>query len=294
MGLSATYSRQFDEPGTGQLLDWFGPVLEPVVGLVEALFLRLLVPYDYRLHSVKLSEQEVIEYEELTQRLRTLSAIRGANEPLTEDIKLLLIRRAKVLKQAASKVPAAIEILTKDYISGDRWLVYCDDVDQLQLLVREALGCGLPVMEFYYGMQGDRAAVLKSLAEQGGIVIAIKCLDEGVDIPNCDNALILASSTVSREYIQRRGRVLRTAPGKTHAVIHDLLLVDDGNGVLAKSEAMRALEFARLARNPGGRARLRYHLALSRDVTLPTDWLADEEDAEEAGEETIDVEDHGT
>ena len=101
-------------------------------------------------------------------------------------------------------------------------------------------------MEFSYGMQGDRAAVLKSLAEQGGIVIAIKCLDEGVDIPNCDNALILASSTVSREYIQRRGRVLRTAPGKTHAVIHDLLLVDDGNGVLAKSEAMRALEFRAL------------------------------------------------
>jgi len=68
-----------------------------------------------------------------------------------------------------------------------------------------------------------------------------------------DTALIIASSSVEREYIQRRGRVLRSAPDKLSATVHDLLLTDDQGGALTKSEAMRALEFSRLARNQSAR-----------------------------------------
>ena len=107
--------------------------------------------------------------------------------------------------------------------------------------------------------------------------MAIRCLDEGIDIPVTDHALIIASSTVEREYIQRRGRVLRRSPDKLSAEVHDVLLVDAQGGALTRSEALRALEFARLSRNPAARERLRALVTLSSDpIALPQ--LIDEED----------------
>jgi superfamily II DNA or RNA helicase len=179
--------------------------------------------------------------------------------------------------------------LVADYQPDQRWLVYCDDFEQLDRLIADALAVGLPVMEFHSAMAGDRDAVLRSLALHGGIVVAIRCLDEGIDIPVCDHALILASSTVDREYVQRRGRVLRVAEDKPSATIHDLLLINHEGGVLARSEAVRALEFARLARNPGARANLQLRLALSPDVErLPgLDYTEeDDEDDQELLDET--------
>ena len=79
-------------------------------------------------------------------------------------------------------------------------------------------------------------------------MVAIRCLDEGVNIPGIRTAFILASSTNPKEYIQRRGRVLRTFPGKTHAVIYDFVTlpfaldeVDDTNVADWKSLARREL-----------------------------------------------------
>ncbi len=72
LGLSATFRRQFDEEGTDRLMEFFGPVLSPVIGLAEALMLGLLVPYDYRLHEVRLDDDELEEYEQLTKRIGQL------------------------------------------------------------------------------------------------------------------------------------------------------------------------------------------------------------------------------
>ena len=60
---------------------------------------------------------------------------------------MLLIRRARILKQARGKVPLAAQILRDEY-RGDRWLVYCDDIAQLNALTRECLDAGLPALEF--------------------------------------------------------------------------------------------------------------------------------------------------
>jgi superfamily II DNA or RNA helicase len=192
---------------------------------------------------------------------------------------MLLIKRARVLKQARHKVPMAVDILTSEYQPGDRWLVYCDDVAQLHAVIDGCLEAGLPTLAFYSGMPSDRDTVIRSLAEYGGIVVAIRCLDEGIDIPVTDHALILASSSVEREYIQRRGRVLRRAPasGKVSAEVHDLMLVDPIGGALTKSEALRALEFVRLARNPAARDRLKVIVSLSQDPIELPDLLDEEE-----------------
>jgi len=195
---------------------------------------------------------------------------------------MLLIQRAQVLKQARHKVPTAVGILTSEYQPGDRWLVYCDDRTQLNAVIDECLAAGLPTLAFYSGMPSDRDMVIRSLGELGGIVVAIRCLDEGIDIPVTDHALILASSTVEREYIQRRGRVLRRAPatGKVSAEVHDLLLVDKIGGALTKSEALRALEFVRLARNAAARERLKVIVSLSQDPIQLPELIDEEEEGE--------------
>lgn len=279
LGLSATFRRQFDDEGTERLIDFFGPVLSPVIGLAEALMLGLLVPYDYRLHEVSLDDDELKQYEELTKRIRQLIG-QGAtvNDP-DGPLQMLLIKRARVLKQARGKVPLAVNILTSEYQTGDRWLVYCDDKAQLAAVIEQCLAAGLPALAFYSGMPSDRAEVIRSLGQHGGIVVAIRCLDEGIDIPVTDHALILASSTVEREYIQRRGRVLRRAPvtGKVSAEVHDLMLVDPIGGALTKSEALRALEFVRLARNAAARERLKAIVSLSQDPIELPELLNDEE-----------------
>ena len=282
LGLSATFRRQFDQEATDRLVQFFGEVLSPLIGLSEALMLGLLVPYDYRLHEVCLDDDEQEEYEELTKRIGQLIGQGGSVSDPEGPLQMLLIKRARVLKQARAKVPVAVDLLTHEYQPGDRWLVYCDDKAQLSAVIERCLAVGLPALGFYSGMPSDRDAVIRSLGQYGGIVVAIRCLDEGIDIPVTDHALILASSTVEREYIQRRGRVLRRSPasGKVCAEVHDLLLVDPLGGALTKSEALRALEFVRLARNPAARERLKVIVSLSQDPIELPELLDYEEESE--------------
>jgi hypothetical protein len=115
-------------------------------------------------------------------------------------------------------------------------------------------------------MEGDRAETLKWLDRRGGIVVAIKCLDEGVDVPSVTHALILASSKNPREFIQRRGRVLRKAPNKALAYVHDAIVLSpkqpDAHTLQTKpdpitaGELARAVEFALHAENPAAAADL--------------------------------------
>lgn len=94
-------------------------------------------------------------------------------------------------------------------------------------------------------------------------MVSIRCLDEGVDIPAVSHALILASSQNPRQFIQRRGRVLRTAPGKHLAVIHDAIVVpislesEPDQTSLLKAELLRSIEFAENAINKMAGAELR-------------------------------------
>jgi superfamily II DNA or RNA helicase len=84
-------------------------------------------------------------------------------------------------------------------------------------------------------------------------MVAMKCLDEGIDVPAAREAYLLASSGNPMEFVQRRGRLLRTAPGKSHAVIHDYVVIPDGRNEreldILKREVRRVIEFAKAATN---------------------------------------------
>jgi len=150
----------------------------------------------------------------------------------------LLIKRARLLASAANKLPALSAVLNSLQTPLEKAIVYCGDgrveqplteEDERQILaVTRLLGeeHGLRVRKFTCdeGME-DRERILTALREGSlDAVVAIRCLDEGIDLPDVRMGFLLASSTNPRQFIQRRGRLLRRAPGKTRAIIYDFIV----------------------------------------------------------------------
>ncbi|MEU7171463.1 MULTISPECIES: DEAD/DEAH box helicase family protein [Micromonospora] len=261
LGLSATPVRAGDPDGTALLMNYFGGILPPPYTLLDAIRDRVLTPYNYVPHEVELEPAEQAGYDDLSRKLRREAGRRGdALDDLNsnERLRMLAIARARILKRAAGKVPLAVRVLSEHYQPGQRWLVYCDGLTQLRQ-VRQALATvGLESLEYHTAMAGDRQATLAEMDINGGILVSVRCLDEGVDLPSVSHALILASSRNPREFIQRRGRILRRYPGKTLAFLHDAIVVPApdadrpavGGDRLLAGELHRVLEFAHGAANP--------------------------------------------
>jgi superfamily II DNA or RNA helicase len=268
LGLSATPQRAGDPQGTAALMAYFGGVVPPPFTLADAIKAKALTPYAYQVHTVSLDQGEREAWNELTNRFRRLYARAasggGLDDGLSAGLKLLLIQRAHIIKGARAKTSLAAEIVGAHYQTGDRWIVYCDDQDQLRAVKAAVQARGIKnVYEYHSAMPGDRKATLDVFNERGGVVISIRCLDEGIDIPAVSHALILASSRNPREFIQRRGRVLRRFPGKLLAYLHDVIVVpeiedsDDLGGSILKGELARAIEFGEQAINPAAVADLK-------------------------------------
>lgn len=293
LGLSATPIRYGDPEGTANIFKRFGLVLPPPITLQNAIDSGRLVNYEYHPHPVHLSEDEAARWKKLTKQIsfelaKSKKAV-NSNGGLTDKAKMLLIQRARIAKKAQVKPGLAAGIIFKEYEPGQRWLVYCEDSDQLaETMVRLTDG-GLHPVEYHSGMEGDRPAALEWFTRFGGVLVSIKCLDEGIDIPAVSHAFILASSQNPRQFIQRRGRVLRKSDQKLLAVIHDAIVVpvDAENEpeqiALLKAEMIRALQFADAALNKGAGTRLR-SLALSMGITIdeaPNAGIEDEGDEKE-------------
>lgn len=249
LGLSATLERAGDVAGTLALRAFFGESIPPEFGIRDAIAANRLVPYRYALATVELLPNEEEEYSRLTDEVRKAAGREGAEggEP-SEYLKMLLIKRARILKKAALKAQVATEIVTSEYRDGQHWLLYCDDREQMAQLIDQLEAAGLRPLEYHSAMTAQ-AATLRAFVELGGLLVAIRCLDEGVDLPVLDHAVILASSTNPREYVQRRGRVLRWQDHKPMAYIYDLVVTDHDSIPISINEVERARTFARDAYN---------------------------------------------
>lgn len=271
------------------MFGYFGPVVPPPFTLNDAIRSKRLVEYEYFPHPIHLSADEAEEWKRLTLLIVREMGSKSDDgpKPLSDKAKMLLIRRSRIAKKASAKIGLAAEVLSDAYEPGQRWLVYCEDGDHLRQTMDALREKGLSPVEYHTGMDGDRAAALEWFRSFGGILVSIKCLDEGVDIPAVDHALILASSQNPRQFIQRRGRVLRTAPGKTLAVIHDALVVplnleeEPEQLALLKSELARAIEFGDSAVNKTAGAEIR---AVAASLGFDPETLRDEGIEEEIEE----------
>lgn len=280
LGLSATPKRYGDPEGTAKIFDYFNAVIPPPYSLEDAVRDKRLVPYFYHPRVVTLTHEESEKWKEISQEIGISIASSKDKQSgeirLSSRAKMLLMMRARIAKSAERKASLAADILKEKFKKGQRWLVYCEDSNQLEKVRKEIGLVGISAMEYHTGMDGDPAATLEAFANFEGILLAIRCLDEGVDIPAIDHAIILASSQNPRQFIQRRGRVLRVSPGKTRATIYDALVRPAGDSSSAqigyfRAEVARALEFASLAANPACVTQLQV-LAAEVGVDLDTSF----------------------
>ena len=263
LGLSATPYRYGDKEGTSALLEYFDGIIPPPFTLDDAIKSGVLTRYFYHPQRLSLSKSEQEDWNNLTTQIGRLVARSAGKSDVSSDIfksptlKRLLIQRARIVKNASAKVQLAIDTLNKYFKQGQKWLIYCDNITQLKAVLRCALEAGYDAYEYYADMHGDREMTLSYFSSNGGVLVSIKCLDEGVDIPSTTHALILASSQNPREFIQRRGRILRKSPGKHFAHLYDAITVpqvatseSDKSLSIIIGELSRAIQFGEGSESP--------------------------------------------
>lgn len=270
LGLSATPIRYGDPEGTQAIMDYFGGIVKPVYTLQDAIHDGVLTKYFYYPTTMHLSALEQEEWNEYTKKINRLYAqlmsSGGDEKKCLSNFRIsnLMLQRARLVKTASQKVNLAEEIILRNYKKGQKWIVYCDNQNQLGDVLRLLLKNGIDAYEYHSEMQGDKNETLDYFSHFGGVLVSIRCLDEGIDIPSTTHALILASSKNPREFIQRRGRILRKAEGKNFAYLYDVVVTpngemqDDTKTVsIIESELSRAIQFGEWAENPSCIAELK-------------------------------------
>ena len=248
LGLSATPIRPHDEKGTEFVLNYFGDIVYEL-NLEQAIKLGILCEYEYYVYVVTLTDAENEEYQRLTKRIVRL--LRSDNDKVSGSINRLTIERSRIIKSASEKI-AILDRIIQDH-PLNRGMIYCADIDQADIVCHRLSQQGIQVSRFTSQEDRQRGQILHEFS-QGRLdaLVAVKCLDEGVNIPAAQEAIILANDTSERQFIQRRGRILRKAKGKDKATLIDILVVPpigDERVKLITSEIKRIKHFAKTASN---------------------------------------------
>lgn len=244
IGLSATPERNFDEEGSQKILDYYHNN-KYEFSIRDAQRAKYLVEYDYQIIPCPMNELDWESYLNLTQRISQIKQALNRDKIKPEvkrkyeqELEKLYRERSKILKKNGNKENYFAEIFHK-LPENARVLIYGDDLEQLNEFKPSLDKLG----KHYFEYTGDkdpnkmRPVMLKEF-RQGirKILLAVGCLDEGIDIPACDAAIFVSSSTSERQFIQRRGRVLRTAQGKEKAWIFDYLVYPELSSNVADEE----------------------------------------------------------
>ncbi len=283
LALSATIERHGDEEGTQGLYAYFGEKCYEYT-LERAISEKKLTEYYYRPYIVELSEKELEEYTAYSIEIKKNSRFdKKGKLIMTKKLEQLMIDRARVTAGAVEKGKILQELI-EPYRDDNHMLIYCGattlseegnedygiecdirQIDYITKLIGENMSMNVSQFTSRENMK-ERLNLISRFKEgtelQG--LVAIKCLDEGVNIPSIKTAFILASTTNPKEYIQRRGRVLRTFPGKEYAEIYDLVTIPRPLAATAnlseeelaldrsliRNELRRIYEFKRLSLNP--------------------------------------------
>ena len=265
LALSATPVRQYDEEGTVAIFDFFGPVVYRFT--LKGAIGKCLVEYDYYVHPCYLSATEMDQWYDLTEMIKKSAWRKEDGKPDDYLAKLYRDRRA-LLETIDSKVTILASLLDGLELKSLRYtLIYGSDKGPTQLGQINGLLRDRGVL--FHQLTAEETAnrektesIIQSF-QKGEIQIltAKRVLDEGVNIPQICQAFILASTTVERQWVQRRGRLLRICSviGKDHSIIHDFISLppdlskgmDSDTVSLIRSELSRIHEFASLARNAG-------------------------------------------
>lgn len=288
IGLSATPHRQFDDEANEAISSFFkattGYAFE--YSMEEAIANGVLCKYYYYPHAVSLTNEEMEEYAKLTKKIvkyYNYDSGKFKDDPI---LTALLLARKRIIHKAANKVEAFQSIIEGYYAEHSNLnytLVYVPEgnevgdykgsevfdeeasdedaatqrlIDTYTSVVKD-VDMGVTVRKFTSNSP-DRDVILEQFAKgEISVLTSMKCLDEGVDVPRAELAVFCASTGNPRQFIQRRGRILRKHPDKEYATIHDLVVIPTINDEecfemerrLLKSELERVRNFSLLSRN---------------------------------------------
>lgn len=246
VGLSATPSRWFDESGTYLLEEYFGnenfefSIADALTTINPLTGKTFLVNYYYYIEFVKLTDDEVQGYKKLSLDIKKLNLCKKKSEEYAERIERLLFKRANIIKNAENKYVKLQEILySMDKIED---LIIFVSSEQLNNVLKILSNMKIPahrltqnegtVSNINYGGLTEREYIINKFKDkQYKALVAIKCLDEGIDIPSASKAILMANSTNPREYVQRIGRVIRQSKDKKNATIYDISIEPNYNRI---------------------------------------------------------------
>ncbi len=247
LALSATFERYGDEEGTEKSFEYFGNYYCIHYSLRQAINNGMLTPYKYYPIVTYLSDDELEEYNYLTTKAsKYIKRDKKGNIKIGEQGKLYLLKRARLVAGAREKLDVVINLLREEQkVKGqiNNTLIYCGattvndpgykeektdegelkQVDYLREKIEKELNINVSRFTSRESQEDRKLIKDQFISNDVNAIVAIKCLDEGVNIPSIHTAFILASSTNPREYVQRRGRVLRLAKGKNFAEIYDFI-----------------------------------------------------------------------
>jgi len=291
IGLSATPERQFDEEGNRKLFSFFNSesAYTYEYTMEEAIHKEVLSRYYYFPHLVSLTESEQNEYLKLSLKIaKYFNRRKGCFDTADSILTAMLLARKRIIHKAFNKVSVFRSIIDEqfkkkgnlkytlvyvpegndpsDYFETDIYTQTDDlanDKDAVHLIdvftkaVRD-VDNRITVKKFISGTN-EKDDILEQFANgKIEVLTSMKCLDEGVDVPRAELAIFCASTGNPRQFVQRRGRILRKHPLKPFAYIHDLVVIPEVNQTsdsyemersMLKKELERVNNFATLAEN---------------------------------------------
>lgn len=278
IGLSATPERIYDDLGSEKLYEFFNskpPKYTYRYTMKQAIEEGILCHYDYYPIFIELTSSEMEEYERISDQLRKyIDADTGKYKP---DAEKLLLKRKRIIHKAENKKIAISDLLEElkqkqkldytfvfvpegyepDYSINDSYNINQDDIHIIDEYAQMFKEHGYSYHK-YISRLDDAPNILQNFADGDiQILLSMKCLDEGVDIPRAEHAIFCSSTGNPRQFVQRRGRVLRKCKGKEKAKIWDLIvtppnILDESNSIernLFFNEVKRIINFAALADN---------------------------------------------
>lgn len=289
IGLSATPERQFDDKGNNAIMQFFGCDGKYTFeySMKDAIDNGFLCRYKYFPHVVRLNEDEMAEYKKISLQLAKFYNVDEGTFSGADDILMrLLLKRKRIIHKAQNKEEVFRQIIKQRFeecgnlkytlvyvpegVQLDSSVQYAttdnpiDDADVDKLIdkytqIIQEISPTTTVRKFVSGIR-DRNEVLRKFSTgETEVLTSMKCLDEGVDVPRSELAIFCASTGNPRQFIQRRGRILRKHPDKHIAIIHDLVVAPEFDSAeenynmernLLKGELQRVKDFAGLSENP--------------------------------------------
>jgi len=249
IGLSATPERRFDDAGNRKIMNYFDDIIFRFE-TAEAIENDYLSNYKYYPLLCELNEEEYEKYKNYSQRIGQVTSELNSDNPskpvqkLREKQERLARDRAKILKKAENKPHRFGRFLETHHPTPA--IIFCEDnqqVDQIKDQLNQKKGEDSYAV-FVSDMDDDKKASAFYQFNNGMVdyLLAINCLDEGVDVPDCPTAIIIASSSNERQFIQRRGRVLRKSEDKSKASVYDMITLP---GLVAEQGDNTAREFVK-------------------------------------------------